>query len=401
MLLKRIYYILLYSLLLTGSWSCTQDPKKETNWEVQYTMDSKDPYGFYLFGEILPGLFPGAKVHYIPSNAHIFTASSQRQKSVYVILAGSMAFSEEEMLQLDNWMYEGNDVVMITNDWDSTLVNALSLEVVDPGDYFSRDKALLQKTDTVLTRKADGQKGIYTYQRRYFNIFNQYWKPDSSLSHVTEIAWNAEGKPNAVALQIGEGRLIMVTNFLACSNYFLLQQHNREYLSDIMGFVSTDIKNLYIAVDQNKRSSRSDWDILWQHKATRAAIILSALGLLVYVLFGLKRRQKIIPEVAPLTNDAASFVETIAGLYYKTHDNKNLAQKMIQHFFEHVRSGYQLNTNTLDEAFVEKLSMRSGIGQAETSYLVTQIRQVLSDSIAVNDHFLHSLYKNIQSFYKK
>ncbi|MNX96673.1 hypothetical protein D3C86_1290010 [compost metagenome] len=235
----------------------------------------------------------------------------------------------------------------------------------------------------------------------YYDIFPGFLQTDSAQKQLTEIAWNDKGNTCAAVMRIGDGKMIVATNFLACSNYFLLQGNNREFISDIFSYTSKDAKNVYFMVAPQKRTSRSDWSVLWDHKATRAAIILSIVGLLIYVLFGLKRKQKSIPEIAPLTNDAASFAATIASLYYNKHNNRNLAQKMIQHFLEHVRTSYQLNTNVLDEAFVEKLSLRSGVALAATEYLFTQIRQVQNDSTEINDAFLHSLYRNIQQFYKK
>ncbi len=399
MLLKRIAYILLCILTLFSFEACIKSEKK-TNWEIQYTLESKDPYGFYLFGEMLPHLYPQAKIHFIPSNANIFTTSSQQQKSVYVVLAGAAAFSEQEMRQLDDWMYEGNDVVIIADEWDTALVQALPVKVLNAHHALDTDTAD-HTIDKVYTLKADGQRAAYQSKRMYYNIFPGFLQADTAQQQLTEIAWDDKGNICAAVLRIGDGKMVVATNFLSCSNYFLLQGNNREFLSDIFSYTSKDAKNVYFMVASQKRTNRSDWSVLWEHKATRAAIILSFVGLLIYVLFGLKRKQKSIPEIAPLTNDAASFAATIASLYYNKHNNRNLAQKMIQHFLEHVRTSYQLNTNVLDQAFVEKLSLRSGIALAATEYLFSQIRQVQSDSTEINDAFLHSLYRNIQQFYKK
>lgn len=399
MLLKRIAYILLCILTLFSFQACIKSEKK-TNWEIQYTLESKDPYGFYLFGELLPHLYPQAKIHFVPSSANIFSASSQQQKSVYIVLAGAVGFSEQEMRQLDDWMYEGNDVVVIADVWDTALTQALPLKVQNAHYALNTDTAT-HIVDSVYTLKADGQRAMYQHKRMFYNIFSGFWQADTTQQQFTEIAWDEKGNTLAAVLRVGDGRMVVSANFLACSNYFLLQGNNREYISDIISYTSKDAKNVYFMVDQEKHSSRSDWSVLWEHKATRAAIILSAIGLLIYVLFGLKRKQSSIPEIAPLTNDAASFAATIASLYYNKHNNRNLAQKMIQHFLEHVRTSYQLNTNTLDEAFAEKLSLRSGVALAATQYLFSQIRQVQNDSVEINDTFLHSLYRNIQQFYKK
>ena len=397
--MKHILYILLCCGFLLGNGGCTASARK-TNWKIEYSFESKDPYGFFLFHEMIPHMFAQAKIHHTHSSANIFAASTQGKKSVYVMLAGKIGFDEPGLIQLDDWVYEGNDVIMIANEWDEEFMKALPFETIHGGYSFHTDTGQ-HIVDKVYTRGVNGQRKPYQTRRMFYDIFSNYWQTDSAATSFTEIAWDDKGNATAVALQIGDGKLIMATNFLACSNYFLLQGNNHEYISDILSYASKDATNVYVMVAPEKHNNRSDWSVLWSHKATRAAILLSLMGLLVYVLFGLKRKQKVIPQVAPLTNDAASFAATIASLYYNTRNNRNLAQKMIQHFLEHVRTGYQLPTNTLDEAFVEKLSLRSGIALAATQYLFSQIRQVQENSAEITDSFLHSLYKNIQAFYKK
>lgn len=400
--MKRIITILCCCLALFFA-GCTKPAKKETNWEVQYSTVSKDPYGFYLMAQVMPKLYPSANFKEIPVNANIFSTSSNSNKSVYVGLASSINLSAYEMRQLDDWIYEGNEAVLIANAFDPAFLKALSLSLkASKNRTIDNEKKIIDQVQ-VKVSKGNILKS-YTVERYEHLIFSNYFDLTSAkdtASGYTILSTDTAGHPIAIAFRIGSGRMILVSSPLSFSNYFLLEPNNNTYIEDILAYTSKDVKNVYLALGYYKAPQNTSLGILWDHMATRMALILSVLGILIYVLFNLRRKQNIIPVIEPLKNDSASFVETIAGLYFNKHNNKNLAQKMIQHFFEYVRSTYQLNTNVLDEVFEQKLSIRAGRSQAEANYLLIQIRQVQQDTIDINDAFLHSLYKNIQAFYKK
>ncbi|MEJ7677787.1 MAG: hypothetical protein WKG06_07955 [Segetibacter sp.] len=63
-------------------------------------------------------------------------------------------------------------------------------------------------------------------------------------------------------------------------------------------------------------------------------------GLLLYVLFEMKRRQRIIPVITPLKNSTLDFVKTVASVYYNEKDNNGIADKKVNYFLEFVRSRF-------------------------------------------------------------
>ena len=102
----------------------------------------------------------------------------------------------------------------------------------------------------------------------------------------------------------------------------------------------------------------------------------------------------------PLKNDSVSFVETVGRLYYNKGDHTNLSEKMVQQFLEWVRAHYFLNTNLLNEAFINQLSIKSGQPEAKVRGLVEIINEIKSRSVKTDDAYLYQLYTTIQQFYK-
>ena len=136
--------------------------------------------------------------------------------------------------------------------------------------------------------------------------------------------------------------------------------------------------------------------------AARWAFWLGLFTIACYILFQLKRRQRVIPIIPPLRNDSVAFVETVGRLYYNKRNHVNLAGKMIQQYLEWVRTHYYLNTNVLNDEFVRSLSAKSGQPIALVQEMVQMITEVRDGYMQPNDDaYLYHLYNTIQHFYNK
>lgn len=110
----------------------------------------------------------------------------------------------------------------------------------------------------------------------------------------------------------------------------------------------------------------------------RWAYYITVVSILIFMVFELKRRQRIIPVIKPLTNSTLDFVSTIGNLYLQSGDHKNMAEKKIQFFMDQLRTKYLLNTSVLDESFTKTLSKKTGRNELETSDLINTINTVRS-----------------------
>lgn len=414
--MKKYHYILLLLLVLLFS-SCTKE-KKKTDWRVRYSATATTPYGFKLFNDAVPRLFPKAKANAMPVSNRSFN-NYNSEKSVYIVLADKLYYNEQELWSLQQWLYSGNDIVLIGNEFGTELSDFLYL---GKPNYWSEQDNIIVTSAQLNEIAAPAKAKVHTFSnfgtvtRGYEfemykeNLFPWGFKIDSSgIGSVADTLKNAMqvislvdgGLANAVMFQVGTGRLILFNSPLAFSNYALLQKNNYHYLEDIMSYVQPDVTRVYYGTGSVRENNHSNWSVIWQNKATRTAILLALLGVITYVLVNLRRKQNIVPVIKPLSNESKSFVETIASLYYNKRNNRNIALKMIQHLLEHIRTHYKLNTNELDAEFSEKLSLRSGKGLAATNALINKIKSIQEDTVIVDDKYLHGLYVSIQQFIQK
>ncbi|HAO46031.1 MAG TPA: hypothetical protein DCQ97_03840, partial [Chitinophagaceae bacterium] len=188
-------------------------------------------------------------------------------------------------------------------------------------------------------------------------------------------------------------------------NYFLLKENNYQYMQQSLAFTSKNPDHVYWDDYYHKLRGRRNSDDfstlseIMKHPPLVYAFWISLVLLLLYVLFGGKRRQRIMDERKPNENTTVAFTETIGRLYLQKKDNRNIADKMITYFNEFIRNKYFLNTNLVNDDFITTLSRKSGVprGSVETLYRTITGIQAGYD---LDDYGLLSLNEQIQHFHK-
>ena len=121
---------------------------------------------------------------------------------------------------------------------------------------------------------------------------------------------------------------------------------------------------------------------------------------LLFMLFNAKRKQRAIPVIKSLDNTTVAFTQTIASLYLKENDHKNLVDKKIAYFLEKIRTKFLLDTNNLNKDFIEILAAKSGNEISNTKYLINTIITLNKRSECTKEELL-VLHKMIDNFLKK
>jgi hypothetical protein len=177
----------------------------------------------------------------------------------------------------------------------------------------------------------------------------------------------------------------------------MLFQNNAEYISGALSYLPKG----KIIWDEYYKVGRGEEETPLRFILSRTALAwaygITIVSLFCYILFEAKRRQRIIPIVAPPQNATLEFVDTIGRLYYQYGDHKDLAHKKITYFLESVRSRFYLKTNLLDEEFVEKLSEKSNVEKEQVKMLISLIRKI-NEAGSVTEEMLIRLSDMIDGF---
>lgn len=363
-----------------------------------YSKRDKNPFGTYIAYHQVEQMFNKNTIRDIKRSFTETWTDISDKEALYICITKSLYLNEEEATAMLQFVEKGNDLFISASYFDHNLMKRIPAEQNILGFYEASGFDSMRNTST----------GYPSERYGYFYLpFKNYFIPGRS-DYVKSIGINEEGRTNCIVYFYGKGKLFLHTDPRALSNYFLLQKDNYGYFQKLLGYTVTLPEHLYWDDYYNKLTYRksankdnfSTLEEIWRHPALKNAFLLSLLLLGIYILFGGKRRQRIIAPVKPNENTTITFTETIGRLYLQKRDNKNIAEKMITYFNEYIRNTYFMTVTYLNNDFINTLSRKSGVPQDKVEILFRAIKQAQQNP-EVSDYELLSLNELIALFYKK
>lgn len=398
---KITYLSFIFAVLLLVSCS---DYDNIPSLRESYSKNDSRPFGANIAYRQLEAMFTG---NIIRDKRQPFVSSWQGISdtgSLYICVAAKLFVNDEEADAMLKYVQDGNDLVISAGRVDENLLKRIKCDEMyaDITEEYMLEK--MQDTKTSMLSKPQTYYGYY-----YYPILNHFINIDSSTTKV--LGLNDAGKPNSIVYFHGSGRLFLQCEPRALSNYFLLTHENHQYLQQVLAYTGNIPEHVYWDDYYNKLSYRkkdknykndhgfSTLSEIMKHPPLVYAFWLALLLMLLYILFGGKRVQRIIEQLKPNENTTLTFTETIGRLYLQKKDNKNIADKMVTYFNEYIRNTYFLNSNYVNDDFVTVLSRKSGVDKEKVDALYRSIAATQGSDL-VNDYQLLSLQQQIQEFYK-
>lgn len=366
----------------------------------KYGVSDKEPMGTYIAHHYLNSLFNNGVTNVIErSFSNLRYEINYDNRSLYIIVAQGVFMNNLDVESIMNYVSNGNTAFISAEYIDQELLDTLGVKATfDFTSFFFKDEYQMEKSDTWLSIENDQNRyGFYFVP--FNNSFIDY---DSSATQL--LGYNEDREPNFIAVDHGQGKFVFHNAPAAFSNYFLLTKNNREYLEKVFSYFDPEISSVYW--DNYYRSKRSTEDnfsitgFFKKHPPLWYAFLIVMGGLLLFIAFGGKRRQRFVPEKTPNTNTTVSYTETIGRLYLQKKDNRNIALKMFTYFLEYVRNHYYLNTQNLNSDFAEALSRKSGVPEDKVRHLL-QLMEDTDRSDNISDIRLLELHNHLQEYFKK
>ena len=186
---------------------------------------------------------------------------------------------------------------------------------------------------------------------------------------------------------------------LALTNYFVLDNETSSFAEALLSLFPAEqplTHNEYYQM--GRMESASSIRFLLKHKSLRWAYFLLIGSLALYVLFEMKRRQRIIPIIAPLKNTTLEFVNTLGSLHFRQSNHVNLAKKRVLYWLDFVRSHYNISASQIDKEFIMELANKSGKEKAMIELLVHTVIKV-QDGGNLEETELLAFEKLLNKFY--
>ncbi len=199
-------------------------------------------------------------------------------------------------------------------------------------------------------------------------------------------------------MNIGKGELILNSTPLIFSNIYLLSADNHKFISKTLSYLPLENVTWTEYYHLGRMEAATPLRFILTNEPLRWAYYITIISLLLFMIFEMKRRQRIIPILKPLTNTTLEFVNTIGNLYYQSADHKNIAEKKIHFFMDQLRSKYWLNISHMDDSFITTLANKTGRTVEEVRSLVNIINTVRSKERITEEELL-TLNKIIERFH--
>ncbi|MCR8558435.1 DUF4350 domain-containing protein [Mucilaginibacter sp. BJC16-A38] len=357
------------------------------NWKPTLYYKDKIPYGTYVVYNQLNAIFPSAKI--VKTNASVYHAvhDSIITAGNYLIIAKAVKLNKFDFTQLVKYIKAGNSVFMASFTFDGFLADTLKLST---SFETAKNQASLNFTSNQLKQASD-----YTFGR---DISNQFFSSFDTAKAVV-VGKNNSGHSTYLSFKFGKGSLYISANPLIFSNISLLKGKGADYVAKALSYLP-ETSTVYWDEFQNGDipEDESPMRVFFSNPNLQWAYYLSLFGLLVFVLFEIKRRQRVIPIIEPLKNSTLEFVNVVGQVYYEQRNNNNIAHKKILYLLTYLRDKYNLKVNKIDTEFAERLTAKLGIDSRVAQDLVNYINYI-SVQQTVSDRDLIELNRFIEKFY--
>ena len=195
--------------------------------------------------------------------------------------------------------------------------------------------------------------------------------------------------PNFIKAPVGKGSFYLHLQPEAFSNYFLLTENYATYTKNALSYLPKDQQLLWDKeYKTGKHINVSPLHILLGNKYLKWAYYTVLIGVLLFVLFEGKRKQRHIPIVEPPKNRT----------YEK--DYHSVAKKQIVLFFEYIRIQLRTPTEQQNSRFFTAVAGKTGNTIEDTKKLFTFIDKVNNQHDTSKEE-LQKLYNDIQVFKTK
>ncbi|MEJ5102891.1 hypothetical protein [Chryseobacterium sp. MYb328] len=319
--------------------------KETTDWRKNFDINEKSPFGLFVFNNEAKDLF---KNHLKKIDRAPYEYYSQNKKEVHNIVIIENNIDTESWKKIMDQVSKGSDAMLV--------MNLMPKEIADSIGFHSSDISFEDENVLKLTDKK--------YQNDFIQLDKfpsgkgfSFIKPGVEVLGKTVERKNTD-QANFIKAKFGKGNFYVHSEPLFLTNYYLLKPGNVRYAQDVFSYLQ-DRETLWF-VENDTKASRFFMRFVLGNPALKYAWWIFLGGLILFIFFNAKRKQRIVPVIEPLRNTSLDFVKSIGNLYLQEGDFHDMMAKKAQYFLNKVRMDLLIDTQNIDEEFAQKLQLKTG-----------------------------------------
>ena len=237
----------------------------------------------------------------------------------------------------------------------------------------------------------------YKYDSLYVGDFTRFDTIVDKKERIERIDTFAIKKvPTAVSVPYGKGEVIFVSSPLLFTNYGMLEGNTFVYIFRLMSYLA-DLPvyrtEAYVKTDAMLVAEQSPFREFIKRPPLRWALYLALLGVVLFMIFTARRRQRVIPIMSKPANRSLEFIQLIGTLYYQRKDHGDLVRKKFKLFAEELRktAGVDISDVNTDDREDLLLAEKTGMNSDRLKKVIRQIRLVLHSEGNISVEEMRSL----------
>ncbi len=354
----KIYIALLVILLIAIIYFDATKPKP-IDWTPTYDVNDKKPLGLYVFDKEINTVLKNQKLEKINVSPYEYfyykydedtLINNYKIKGTFLSISEYSDIDDQSIAELCNFVSHGNSAFISSKVIPNSLLDSLKLKM----------NSEVKIKDTVLNWVANKNLGNKKYKFSTNVNDNYFSKIDTLNSAVLGYQQGDSTRINFIKVPWINGNFYLHSQPAAFTNYYLLKENHSDYAQKVLSYIPKGDVFWHIKNQTGEKISNSPLRFIFANTALKWAWYIGIIGILIFMIFNAKRKQRIVPIIEPLRNSTIDFTKTIGNLYYQEGNHDDIINKKIIYFLEKIRNEYLLDTTILKEDFIKKLHQKSG-----------------------------------------
>ncbi len=386
----KLYIILLVAVIFVITALDSAKPKP-INWTPTYSINDKIPFGLYVFNQELNSILKPDTLNTVNVTPYEYFDSyynydtlvnSYNTRGSFVAINDFSNFDDESIKELLYFSSHGNSVFLSMKAFPQMLLDSLKF---DYGSDFKIDNtaSVWFANEKLGTEKYNLVEGLGT---------NYFSKIDTLNTTVLGYQGNKKAFANFIKVPYKQGNFYLHLQPASFTNYHLLKENHHEYAEKVLSYIPKGNIYWYTRDLTEGYISQNPMRFIFSEPALKTAWYLFLGGMLLFIFFNVKRKQRVVPIIVPLENTTIEFTKTIGNLYFQEGNHHTAIDKKIIYLLDKIRRDYLLDTTILDDKFVQRLQHKTGKNIKDLKQLFYKINQhrkgnfesVESDLVEIN-----------------
>lgn len=329
------------------------------NWMPSFDIKSKIPFGLKVFQDEKDKYFKGDSVAEIRVTPYEFfdahydfdsLVNTYTIKGTFLAIDNYYEIDESSTDEILYFVSHGNDAFLSMSSFSQKLQDSLKFEILN---HYFKDRIEVTLANKKLDDKEYQMKmGVSGYHFSSFDTLKSTVLGYQKTNDSTYV--------NFIKVPHGNGNFYLHTQPFAFTNYYLLKDRNYQYAEKVLSYIPKGNIYWYPNKTYNSSVSNSPMRFILSNEGLKWAWYLFLIGMIIFMIFNAKRKQRIIPIIKPLENTTVDFTKTIGNLYFQEGNHDTIMEKKIIYFLEKLRQDYLIDTQNLDDDFIKKVHQKTG-----------------------------------------